>query len=55
MATSTRQAAFSPELFSFLSELSANNDREWFAANEGGTRSTCSSLRLRSSTRSRRG
>jgi uncharacterized protein (TIGR02453 family) len=29
----TRQAFFGPELFSFLSDLRANNDREWFAAN----------------------
>jgi uncharacterized protein (TIGR02453 family) len=29
----TRQAFFSPELFSFLVDLRANNDREWFAAN----------------------
>ena len=34
MATATRQAAFGPELFSFLTELRANNDREWFAANK---------------------
>jgi uncharacterized protein (TIGR02453 family) len=29
----TAQPAFGPELFSFLSDLAANNDREWFAAN----------------------
>jgi uncharacterized protein (TIGR02453 family) len=33
MAT-TRQASFGPELFSFLEDLRANNDREWFAANK---------------------
>ena len=26
--------SFSPELFAFLRELAANNDREWFAANK---------------------
>jgi uncharacterized protein (TIGR02453 family) len=30
----TKQASFSPELFVFLTELRANNDREWFAANK---------------------
>jgi uncharacterized protein (TIGR02453 family) len=34
MATSTKQASFGPELFSFLAELRANNDRDWFAANK---------------------
>ena len=29
----TRTAAFTPELFSFLSDLRENNDRDWFAAN----------------------
>ena len=29
----TQQAWFGPELFSFLEDLQANNDREWFAAN----------------------
>ena len=33
MATTTAQASFRPELFAFLEELKANNDREWFAAN----------------------
>jgi uncharacterized protein (TIGR02453 family) len=33
MATSTKQAFFGPELFSFLEELRASNDRDWFAAN----------------------
>ena len=31
--TTTSQAVFGPELFSFLRDLRANNDREWFAAN----------------------
>ncbi len=26
--------SFSPSLFSFLRDLEANNDREWFAANK---------------------
>src|SRR4051794_36073157 len=26
--------SFSPDLFAFLRELAANNDREWFAANK---------------------
>jgi uncharacterized protein (TIGR02453 family) len=30
----TKQASFGPELFSFLADLRANNDREWFAANK---------------------
>src|SRR5919106_5391149 len=34
MATTT-QVSFGPELFSFLADLRANNDREWFAANRG--------------------
>ena len=25
---------FTPELFSFLRDLSANNEREWFTANK---------------------
>jgi uncharacterized protein (TIGR02453 family) len=33
MATQTA-ASFGPELFTFLEELRANNDREWFAANK---------------------
>jgi uncharacterized protein (TIGR02453 family) len=33
MVTTTEQAFFGPELFSFLEDLRANNDREWFAAN----------------------
>jgi uncharacterized protein (TIGR02453 family) len=32
-ATTTKQAIFGPELFSFLEDLRANNNREWFAAN----------------------
>jgi uncharacterized protein (TIGR02453 family) len=34
MATTTKQAIFGPELFSFLEELRENNNREWFAANK---------------------
>jgi uncharacterized protein (TIGR02453 family) len=30
----TKETSFSPELFSFLADLRANNDREWFAANK---------------------
>ena len=30
----TKQAVFGPQLFSFLEDLRANNDREWFAANK---------------------
>jgi uncharacterized protein (TIGR02453 family) len=30
----TRQASFGPELFVFLTDLRANNNREWFAANK---------------------
>jgi uncharacterized protein (TIGR02453 family) len=30
----TKRASFGPELFSFLADLRANNDREWFAANK---------------------
>ncbi len=33
MEETTKQASFGPELFSFLADLRANNDREWFAAN----------------------
>jgi uncharacterized protein (TIGR02453 family) len=33
MASAAKQASFGPELFSFLADLRANNDREWFAAN----------------------
>jgi uncharacterized protein (TIGR02453 family) len=33
--TSTRnKASFTPDLFAFLTDLRANNDREWFAANK---------------------
>jgi uncharacterized protein (TIGR02453 family) len=35
MAQATKQASFSPELFSFLADLRANNNRDWFAANKG--------------------
>ena len=31
--TTTATVSFRPELFTFLEELKANNDREWFAAN----------------------
>ncbi len=34
MAKATEDASFGPELFSFLTDLRANNDREWFAANK---------------------
>ena len=34
MAQTTKQASFGPELFSFLTDLRAHNDREWFAANK---------------------
>jgi uncharacterized protein (TIGR02453 family) len=34
MATTTKRASFGPELFSFLADLRANNDRDWFAANK---------------------
>src|SRR5919112_754543 len=34
MTTSTEQASFGPELFGFLAELRAHNDRDWFAANK---------------------
>jgi uncharacterized protein (TIGR02453 family) len=33
MATATKQAIFGEELFEFLADLEANNDRDWFAAN----------------------
>jgi uncharacterized protein (TIGR02453 family) len=33
MASTTKTASFGPELFSFLADLRANNDRDWFAAN----------------------
>jgi uncharacterized protein (TIGR02453 family) len=34
MAKTMKQASFGRELFSFLSDLRANNNREWFAANK---------------------
>jgi uncharacterized protein (TIGR02453 family) len=34
VAGATKQAVFGPELFSFLADLRAHNDREWFAANK---------------------
>jgi hypothetical protein len=34
MPQATKQAVFSPGLFSFLADLRANNNREWFAANK---------------------
>jgi uncharacterized protein (TIGR02453 family) len=33
MAEATKRASFGPELFSFLADLGANNNREWFEAN----------------------
>ena len=33
VAATTKQPSFGPELFSFLADLRANNDREWFTAN----------------------
>ena len=34
MARTTTEASFGPGLFSFLTDLRANNNREWFAANK---------------------
>jgi uncharacterized protein (TIGR02453 family) len=34
MARAEQQTPFGPELFSFLTDLRANNDRGWFAANK---------------------
>jgi uncharacterized protein (TIGR02453 family) len=34
MARTATQAIFGPQLFSFLADLRANNNREWFAANK---------------------
>jgi uncharacterized protein (TIGR02453 family) len=34
MATATKTRSFRPELFTFLKDLKANNDRAWFAANK---------------------
>ena len=34
MATKASRDTFGPELFAFLADLRANNDREWFAANK---------------------
>jgi uncharacterized protein (TIGR02453 family) len=34
MAKATAQASFGPQLFTFLTDLRANNDRDWFAANK---------------------
>jgi uncharacterized protein (TIGR02453 family) len=34
VAEATKQASFTPELFAFLADLRANNNREWFAANK---------------------
>ena len=34
MTPATKQTFFGPELFSFLEDLRANNNREWFAANK---------------------
>ena len=34
MAKATTRPSFGPELFAFLTDLRANNNREWFAANK---------------------
>jgi uncharacterized protein (TIGR02453 family) len=34
MAEVTKEASFGPELFSFLTDLRANNNRDWFQANK---------------------
>ena len=34
MPETTQEASFGPELFSFLGDLRAHNDHEWFAANK---------------------
>src|SRR5215471_15655464 len=34
MTPATKEASFGPELFSFLADLRANNNRDWFAANK---------------------
>jgi uncharacterized protein (TIGR02453 family) len=34
MTSATEAPSFGPELFAFLAELRANNDRDWFAANK---------------------
>ena len=34
MAPVAQEPSFDPELFEFLADLKANNDREWFAANK---------------------
>jgi uncharacterized protein (TIGR02453 family) len=34
VAGATRRSAFTPEVFRFLNELKAHNDREWFLANK---------------------
>ena len=34
MARTTTEASFGPGLFSFLTDLKANNNGEWFAANK---------------------
>jgi uncharacterized protein (TIGR02453 family) len=34
MVEATKEASFGPELFSFLTDLRANNNREWFQANK---------------------
>src|SRR5919198_1163641 len=33
VTVTTKEPSFGPELFSFLADLRANNNREWFAAN----------------------
>src|ERR671930_2388531 len=34
VTVTTKETSFGPELFSFLADLRANNNREWFAANK---------------------
>jgi uncharacterized protein (TIGR02453 family) len=34
VTVTTKEPSFGPELFSFLADLRANNNREWFAANK---------------------
>lgn len=46
MAEVTKEAWFSPGLFSFLTDLQANNNREWIAANKQRYKSSCSSGHL---------
>jgi uncharacterized protein (DUF2461 family) len=34
MASASQRASFGPGLFSFLTDLRANNNREWFSSNK---------------------